>query len=81
MNRIEHVLFATVVTAIASTAILHGCGALKPACLVIDAAHAACAVLVVPDGRGGTEEVRLSREEVVALAQQVKASRRDAGAP
>lgn len=64
------------------------CSATGPACLVINAAHAACAVITVPDGKGGTEDVKVSREELVGAVQHVKAvrvqrelKRDDAGVP
>ncbi len=52
-----------------------GCAAVKPACLVIDAAHAACVVVTVPDGKGGTEEVRVAPGELVRAVRRVKAER------
>lgn len=61
---------------LAVAALAAACGSpLQTSCLVIDAAHAACAVITVPDGKGGTEEVKVTREELVGVVRRVKAER------
>lgn len=61
-----------------------GCAMAKPACLAINAAAAACVVITVPTPDGGTEDIRMSRDELVLTARAVKAAGlpvRDGGVP
>lgn len=80
MNDFTKLFFANATAALVGGAL--ACGApVQTGCLIIDAAHAACAVITVPDGKGGTEEVKVTRDELVGVVRRVKAERAAAGKP